>query len=85
MPILISLTCAKDGHENCANTGCQCDCHNDPETRREQARHYRITTRENAHSAVKNFDRQPDLVNTQTAILALQQYETALKEARHGR
>lgn len=85
MPIVISLTCAKDGHEHCANPKCECECHQDPELRREQARLERVTTREQAHAAVKVFDRTPDLVSTQTAILALQQYELTLRKARHGR
>lgn len=85
MPILISLTCARDGHDNCTNGQCQCECHKDPETRREQARKSRVEAREVAHHTVKVFDHNPDLVNTQAAILALQQYETTLKEARHGR
>lgn len=84
MPIM-TISCARKKHTDCTNSLCECNCHKDPETLREEARQRRIHARELAHAAVKDFDRTPDLVTTQTAILALTQYEQTLKEARHGR
>lgn len=84
MPVL-TISCARKRHNICTNKFCECDCHKDIEVLREEARQRRIKARENAHTAVRDFDHNPDLVNTQTAILALTQYEQTLKEARHGR
>jgi hypothetical protein len=82
---LLTLACAHANHATCANKFCQCDCHKDREALREKARRERAEARQLAHAAVKNFDHNPDLVNTQAAILALGQYEKTLKDARHGR
>lgn len=84
MPVL-TISCARHNHDKCTSKVCECDCHKDQAVLRQEAQARRVRARELAHQAVKDFDRQPDLVTAQTAILALQQYEKALKEARHGR
>lgn len=88
MPIMTFACSRPDFYgtpHNCKSTVCECPCHKDTAVLRQEAQQKRVKARELAHRAVMDFDHQPDLVTTQTAILALQQYETALKEARHGR
>lgn len=88
--MIMTFACARPeaygfGPHKCTSKVCECPCHKDSAVLRQEAQAKRVHTRELAHKAVKDFDRQPDLTNTQIAILALTQYEQALKEARHGR
>lgn len=88
MPVMTFACSRPDSYgtpHKCTSKVCECDCHKDTAVLRQEAQAKRIETRERAHAAVRDFDRVPDLTNTQAAILALQQYEQALKEARHGR
>lgn len=84
MPVM-TLGCAHGQHAECTSKHCDCDCHKDTLTLRQERNLARAAARELAHQAVKDFDRSPDLITTQTAILALTQYEQILKDDRHGR
>lgn len=84
MAKIVSLACAHDQHDKCTNPGCECDCHKDTETLVGEMRQRRRSHREIAHHSVMVFDHNPNLSNTQAAILALQQYENTLKEQPHG-
>ena len=85
--MITTIACAHGQHSACPNPQhCDCDCHKDPEAVREAARQQRAKARELARRAVQDFLDDPvELIVVQTAILALTQYETTLKEARHGR
>lgn len=82
---IMTLCCSHGSHSQCPSKVCECECHKDLETLRKEAAQRRYRARELVIQALQDFQVNPDLPTTQTAILALQQYEQTLKEARRGR